>query len=163
MKDKYKELFEAKERIEKEIETISDKGASRSSTRSSTRSSITGPFQVEETLTVGVAKTEEPCSTRTKTRKITKTCKVGKDKEDNKVHIIVPNRHTRKRETTELDSMNNMPLSKVKQYLRSRMLIHNGCDAPEHILREMMRSVILSGDVHNRNKEHILKDLMENI
>ena len=59
--------------------------------------------------------------------------------------------------------MNSMPLSKVKQYLRSRMLIHNGCDAPEHILREMMRSVILSGDVRNCNKEHILKDFVENI
>lgn len=163
MKDKYKELFEAKERIEKEIETISDKGASRSSTRSQAVGTIGTIGTIGTVSTVGVTKTEEPCSTRTKTRKITKTCKVGKDKEYNKVHIIVPNRHTRKRETTELDSMNNMPLSKVKQYLRSRMLIHNGCDAPEHILREMMRSVILSGDVHNRNKEHILKDLMENI
>lgn len=151
MKNKYKELFEAKERIEKEIETIS----------SDTR--VVGCKGDVETVGATATKIENTPPMRTKTRKITKTCKVGKDTEDNKVHIIVPNRHTRKRETTELDSMNTMPLSKVKQYLRSRMLIHNGCDAPEHVLREMMRSVILSGDVCNRNKEHILKDFMENI
>ena len=98
-------------------------------------------------------------ASKSNTRKVTKTCKVGKNSQDNKVHIIVPNRHTRKRETSELESMSNMSLSKVKQYLRSRMLIHSGCDAPEHILREMMRSAILSGDVRNCNKEHILKDL----
>ena len=126
---------------------------------------VPAPVHVQEPAQVQVH-VQEPApapapapASKSKTRKVTKTCKVGKNSQDNKVHILVPNRHTRKRETSELESMSNMPLSKVKQYLRSRMLIHSGCDAPEHILREMMRSVILSGDVRNCNKEHILKDL----
>lgn len=146
MKDKY----EVKEIIENKMETV---------VPVQSQFPVPAPAPTQESVQLTVPVPASVHTSKSKTRKITKTCKVGKNTEDNKVHIIVPNRHTRKRETSELESMNTMSLSKVKQYLRSRMLIHSGCDAPEHILREMMRSAILSGDVRNSNKEHILKDL----
>lgn len=79
--------------------------------------------------------------------RVKKTRKVGK--KGNKVVILIDNNKTRKKKADEIVELNNMPLSKVKAYLRSKMLIKSVCTAPEHILREMMKSAILSGDVKN--------------
>ena len=79
--------------------------------------------------------------------RVKKTRKVGK--KGNKVVILIDNNKTRKKKADEIVELNNMPLSKVKAYLRSKMLIKSVCTAPEHVLREMMKNAILSGDVKN--------------
>lgn len=96
-----------------------------------------------------------------KRKRFRKSCKLGK--RNNKIKVLLPNRYTRRKESTELETLSKLPLSKVKQYLRSKMLIQVGCTAPEYILREMMRNAILSGDLQNKNKETILKNLHERI
>ena len=79
--------------------------------------------------------------------RVKKTRRVGR--KGNKVVILIDNNKTRKKKADEIVKLNNMPLSKVKAYLRSKMLIKSVCNAPEHILREMMKNSILSGDVSN--------------
>lgn len=79
--------------------------------------------------------------------RVKKTRKVGK--KGNKVVILIDNNKTRKKKADEIVELNNMPLSKVKAYLRNKMLIKTVCNAPEHVLREMMKNAILSGDVKN--------------
>lgn len=79
--------------------------------------------------------------------RVKKTRRVGR--KGNKVVILIDNNKTRKKKADEIVKLNNMPLSKVKAYLRSKMLIKSVCNAPEHILREMMKNSILSGDVNN--------------
>ena len=106
-------------------------------------------------------KIDDPPRKAFKRKRFRKSCKLGK--RNNKIKVLLPNRYTRRKESTELETLSKLPLSKVKQYLRSKMLIQVGCTAPEYILREMMRNAILSGDLQNKNKETILKNLHERI
>lgn len=90
--------------------------------------------------------------------RVKKTRKIGKS--GNKVLILIDNNRTRKKKTDELVKLDNIPLSKVKLYLRSKQLIKPICSAPEYVLREMMKNSILSGNVSNHpdtvTVEHLL-------
>jgi hypothetical protein len=80
-----------------------------------------------------------------------KTYKLGK--KGNKINVLIKNNKTRKKVKTAVDAIDKTPLLEVKKYLKKHNLIKTGTPAPEYVLREMYRNVMLAGDIYNKNEE----------
>ena len=76
-------------------------------------------------------------------------------KKDRVVGILIKNRQTRKKIAREHKNLKNVPIKKIKLYLKKHGLIKVGSVAPDHVLRNIYETSILSGDVFNiKNQIH---------
>lgn len=87
---------------------------------------------------------------------------VGKLKTPNgtKVHLLVKNRNTRKKQLMESKEIKKIPILEVRKYLRERNLIRVGSQAPEYVLRQLYESSRFSGDVENKSSDVLLHNYM---
>jgi len=88
-------------------------------------------------------------------RTVTRRFNVGKIKHNGseQVHVLIKNRHSRKKELMEQKYLKKVPLIEVKRYLRERNIIRVGSQAPEYVLRELYESSKSSGDVENKSSD----------
>lgn len=89
-----------------------------------------------------------------------KTVKVGKM--NRSVKVLITNNKTLRKEKDEILKVDELPLPKVKEYLRSKFLIKLGSTAPEHILRDMMKDSIISGNIRNKNASTMIENTITN-
>lgn len=82
--------------------------------------------------------------------------KVGKNKKNKTVHVLIPCNETRKHRTEQHDSFRKTNLSTVKNYLKSRKLIKVGSTAPTNLIRQIYENAKSYGDVVNENKQNLL-------
>lgn len=77
-----------------------------------------------------------------------------------KVHLLVKNRKTRKKQLMENKQIQKTPILEVRKYLRERNLIRVGSQAPEHVLRQLYEASRFSGDVENKSSDVLLHNYM---
>ena len=82
--------------------------------------------------------------------------KVGKNKRNRTVQILIPCNQTRKYRTEAHDTLRKTSLSTVKNYLKSRKLIKVGSTAPTNLIRQIYENAKSYGDVVNENKQNLL-------
>jgi hypothetical protein len=95
---------------------------------------------------------------RVRKRKILRrTFKLGKSKKEPKVSVLISNKTIRNKISNKMKEINQMAIMDVKQFLIKKGLIRVGSTAPNDILREMYKNVVmLCGDLQNHNSENIL-------
>jgi hypothetical protein len=77
-----------------------------------------------------------------------------------KVHLLVKNRSTRKKQLMENKEIKNTPILEVRKYLREHNLIRVGSQAPEYIMRQLYESSRLSGDIENKSSDVLIHNYM---
>ena len=86
----------------------------------------------------------------------TTTYKLGKNKVNNNVGILIKNNKTQKKIKQEISLLKKQNIQEVKNNLRKNNLIKAGSDAPNDVLRKLYEDSILSGDITNTNDENLL-------
>lgn len=95
-----------------------------------------------------------------KEKKITKTRKLGKNKKNNKIGILIKNQKTNKNIKKEKDSLQKIPIEKIKFYLKKHGLLKSGSNAPEIVIRRIFEDAILSGDIYNLSDDTLLHNYL---
>jgi hypothetical protein len=95
---------------------------------------------------------------RVRKRKILRrTFKLGKSKKEPKVSVLISNKTIRNKISNKMKEINQISIMDIKQFLIKKGLIRVGSTAPNDILREMYKNVVmLCGDLQNHNSENIL-------
>lgn len=81
---------------------------------------------------------------------------LGKCKDKRKVSVLLKNRATRKKVLDACKKIKQEDIKDVKEYLRNHNFIKTGTNAPNHVLREMFESVMLTGEMINTNSETMM-------
>lgn len=87
---------------------------------------------------------------------------LGKSRDKQKVAVLLKNRSTRKKVLDACKKIKQEDIKDVKDYLRTHNFIKTGSNAPNHVLREIFESVMLTGEMINTNKDTILHNLSAN-
>lgn len=116
-----------------------------------------GLHNLTNTNTPSVSTLETSTVPKKRLKRYEKTCKVGK--KGRSVNVLIENNKTRKRVMNEINNLDKISIAKMKDYLRGRSLIKKGSDAPDFIIKQMYKSAIMTGNVENTNKSHIVEEL----
>lgn len=81
---------------------------------------------------------------------------LGKCNDKRKVSVLLKNRATRKKVLDACKKIKQEDIKDVKEYLRNHNFIKTGTNAPNHVLREMFESVMLTGEMINTNSETMM-------
>ena len=93
-------------------------------------------------------------------KKLTKTYKLGKDKPNSKVSVLIKNNVTRKKVENEINELTDVPLIEIKRFLKNKNLLKIGSQAPEHLLRHIYKQSVLAGDIYNNNKHSLIHNFI---
>lgn len=97
-----------------------------------------------------------------KTIKKKYTC--GKSKTKKQIAIIIKGIETKNKVLKEQRELRQESMQTIKNYLYKKSFIKVGSTAPDKVLRDMYESLILSGDVNNKNSHILIHNYMnENI
>ena len=91
-----------------------------------------------------------------KVKKTIKKYRLGKNKKERVVGVLVKSGKTRKMVKDEHTILRKKCLSEIKQYLRKHNLIKIGSSAPEPVLRKLYEDSFLSGNVYNKNASNLI-------
>ena len=91
-----------------------------------------------------------------KVKKTIKKYRLGKNKKERVVGVLVKSGKTRKIVKDEHTILRKKCLSEIKQYLRKHNLIKIGSSAPEPVLRKLYEDSFLSGNVYNKNASNLI-------
>ena len=93
-------------------------------------------------------------------RRLRRTIKRKLGKREGRMGVLVKNAQTRKHVQREANLLKEAPMMEVRSYLKKHSLFKIGSAAPDAVLRRTYESAILSGDVHNKNKEVLVHNYM---
>ena len=82
---------------------------------------------------------------------------VGKHKKTRKVSICIKSKKMKSKIAQDIKTLDKKPLKEIIQYMKNRNLIRGYTDAPEHMLRDMYKQCVLSGDVKNNNRKKLVQ------
>jgi len=103
----------------------------------------------------------KPNKTKVKRNKTIKIYKLGKNKKQRTVGVLVKSGKTRKKVKLEHEVLKKRCISDIKHYLRKHNLIKIGTSAPENVLRNIYEASNLSGDIYNKNVTTLLHNFMK--
>ncbi len=95
-----------------------------------------------------------------KIKKYNKTIKLGKDKDANKVSVLIKDKETVDLIADDIFKLKNTPISSIKDYLRSHKLNESGSKAPQDVLRTMYEEAVTCGNLENTNKEVLIHNYL---
>ena len=105
----------------------------------------------------------KPNKRKIKRNKTIKIYKLGKNKKERTVGVLVKSGKTRKKVKLEHEVLKKRCISDIKHYLRKHNLIKIGTSAPENVLRNIYESSNLSGDIYNKNVTTLLHNFMKEV
>lgn len=94
-------------------------------------------------------------------REIKKNYKLGLNKKNKTISILIKNDKTRKKVETDKSTYKKTPISTVKNYLKKKNFIRFGASAPTQLMRDMYENLKLCGDVINENPKLLVENLTE--
>jgi hypothetical protein len=97
---------------------------------------------------------------RYKIRTIKKTYKLGKNNKTRSVGVFIKNNQTRKKIKHETELLHQIPITKIRKYLKNKNLLKVGSNAPEHVLRQTFTQSILTGDINNKNNDVLVHNYL---
>lgn len=83
---------------------------------------------------------------------------LGKKPNERKVAVLLKNRSTRKKVMDACKKIKQEDIKNVKDYLKTHNFIKTGSTAPNHLYREMFKSLMLTGNSINTNKDTLLQN-----
>jgi hypothetical protein len=94
-------------------------------------------------------------------KKITKKkYTLGKSCKYRKVGILIKGRQTKKNIINSHKKIKNADIHEIKKYLKKRGMLKTGSSCPDEILRKMYESSIMSGEIHNTNKNILIHNFL---
>ena len=90
----------------------------------------------------------------------TKTIKYHLGKKNRKVSILIKNAATRKKINAEHNKIKRTSVLEMKNYLRKHNLLKAGSEAPNDVIRKLYEHCLLSGNIHNINKDNLLHNYL---
>jgi hypothetical protein len=81
---------------------------------------------------------------------------LGRSRLHRKISVLIKNKDTRSRIKTAETVLKSKSVHEAKKYLRKRNLVKFGSFIPDDLAKQMYESVMLTGDVTNTNKSHLL-------
>jgi hypothetical protein len=107
---------------------------------------------------------EKPPKKKIKKKTIKKKYTCGKSKTKKQIAIIIKGIETKNKVLKEQRELRQESIQTIKNYLYKKSFIKVGSTAPDKVLRDMYESLILSGDVNNKNSHILIHNYMnENI
>jgi hypothetical protein len=95
-----------------------------------------------------------------KVKRTIKKYKLGKNKKDKSVGILIKSGKTRKLVKNEQKILRKKCLSEIKQYLRKHNIIKSGSSAPERVLRKLYEDCFSTGSVYNKNADNLIHNYL---
>ena len=95
-----------------------------------------------------------------KVKRTIKKYKLGKNKKDRRVGVLIKSGKTRKLVKNEQNILRKKCLSEIKQYLRKHNIIKSGSSAPERVLRKLYEDCFSTGSVYNKNADNLIHNYL---
>lgn len=89
-------------------------------------------------------------------KKTIKIYKLGKNKKDRSISVLIKSGKTRKLVKDEHNILRKKCIAEIKLYLRKHNLIKIGSSAPEDIIRKLYEDSFLAGNIYNKNPDNLL-------
>lgn len=97
-----------------------------------------------------------------KVKRTIKKYKLGKNKKDRRVGVLIKSGKTRKLIKNEQNILRKKCLSEIKEYLRKHNIIKSGSSAPERVLRKLYEDCFSTGSVYNKNADNLIHNYLNN-
>jgi hypothetical protein len=94
-----------------------------------------------------------------KTKTIKQYASFGKNNHTSTVRVFI--HHDKRKLDTEIRALDKHDMNKVRTYLKTHGLLKVGSTAPDDILRESYKNSILAGNIHNKSKDVLLHNFMQ--
>ena len=95
-----------------------------------------------------------------KVKRTIKKYKLGKNKKNGSVGVLIKSGRTRKLVKNEQKILRKKCLSEIKQYLRKHNIIKSGSSAPERVLRKLYEDCFSTGSVYNKNADNLIHNYL---
>ena len=105
-------------------------------------------------------KKEKSMKRLVKVKRTIKKYKLGKNKKDGSVGVLIKSGKTRKLVKNEQKILRKKCLSEIKQYLRKHNIIKSGSSAPERVLRKLYEDCFSTGSVYNKNADNLIHNYL---
>jgi hypothetical protein len=102
-----------------------------------------------------------PPTTFIQQKQVQSIYKLGKNKKNKTISILIPNHETRKQNEQNCVSWQRCNIGTVKKYLKNKCLTNFGTTAPPNILRCIYENAKSVGDVVNTNPQKLVTNFQE--
>ena len=109
---------------------------------------------------LAMPKKEKGIERLVKVKRTIKKYKLGKNKKERRVGVLIKSGKTRKLVKNEQNILRKKCLSEIKQYLRKHNIIKSGSSAPEPVLRKLYEDCFSTGSVYNKNADNLIHNYL---
>jgi hypothetical protein len=95
-----------------------------------------------------------------KKKYLKRTFKLGKNKDKNRIEVLIKNQKTRKLITSDIKKQCNTNILDKKRFLKRHNLLKHGSIAPDYIINQLYEDAITSGELENKGDSVLLHNYL---